>query len=146
MKTTLVAGHLLIGSHSQNASARFSLLSTMCKRSKVSACFLCIHAWPQCVPWELVKTNLPLAGQSVMGSGASFRKVTCLNRDSRGAAWKVFPLEGLSLACSLCLLGSELPALALSSEPPSIVHLPGGRWWEIWNPGPKAEDKAHFRL
>lgn len=105
MRTTLVSGHLRRGSHSQKASAKCSF--TLCERSKVPASFLCIYAWPQCVPWELIKTNLPVARPSVMGSGASLRKVTCLNRDSRGAAWKVFPLEGLSLTRSRRPLGSE---------------------------------------
>lgn len=152
MWTTSVTGHLLIGSHSEKASAKFSFLSLCVKgaRSPPPLSFPCIYSWPQCVPWELIKTNLPVARPPVMGSGASLHKVTCLNRDSRGAAWKVFPLEGLSLTCSRSPLESELPALVLSSR--ALIRWPislAVKKSKVPNPGssrPQAADKAHFRL
>lgn len=66
--TSLLAGRLLVGCRAQKKPLHNFLFFTLCvkgaRAQQVSSIFT---PGPQCVPWELIKTNLPLSQQ--VGNG-----------------------------------------------------------------------------
>lgn len=113
--TTWCAAHLLNELLFSKKPLHVFLFFTLCVRgARPQQVFSIFTPGPPHVPWEPIKTNLPLSQPVGNGIWSLSLQVTCLNRDSQGTAWKVFP------SSSLLLPGS----VSFRSEPSSVGLLP----------------------